>query len=72
VAEKLSARVPEGVSVLIDIDRRWAAALDLDTGRPNLLIIDPEGRLTATFRGLCTPELEAPVMHRLEQLLERP
>jgi hypothetical protein len=72
VASKLIDRVPEGVSVLIDMDRRWADGLDLDTDRPNLLIVDPEGRLVAAFRGLCTPELEAPVVHQLERLLEQP
>jgi hypothetical protein len=72
MAAKLIERVPEGVSVLIDMDRRWAAGLGLDTGRPNLLIFDSDLQLVAAFRGLCTPELEAPVLHQLEQLLERP
>ena len=48
VAAKIRERVPEGVSVLIDMDRGWALALELDTGRPNLLIVDHDGVLIAT------------------------
>lgn len=70
VAARLSQHVPEGVSVSIDLDRVWATELGLDTGRPNLLIIDRDGRLVDTFRGLCKPELVAPVVERLEELLE--
>jgi hypothetical protein len=72
VASKLIERVPEGVSVLIDMDRQWADQLGLDTARPNLLIVDPEGSLVASFRGLHSPQLEAAVIHHLERLLERP
>lgn len=66
VAAKLGERVPEGVPVAIDMERAWANQLGLDTDRPNLLIFDRDGRLVTTFRGLCTPELLAPVVHRLE------
>lgn len=72
VAARLAERVPEGVSVLIDMDRVWATELDLDTGRPNLLIVDRNGQLVTTFRGLCAPELLIPVVDRLEELLEGP
>jgi hypothetical protein len=70
VTAKLGEHVPEGVSVLIDLDRIWATELGLDTGRPNLLVIDRDGRLITTFRGLCKPELFAPVVEQLEKLLE--
>ena len=72
VAAKIRERVPEGVSVLIDVDRAWATELDLDTERPNLLIIDRDGRLIASFRGLFAPELLEPVVDQLEELLETP
>ena len=34
VAQKLVKRVPEEVPILIDIERRWALELELDTARP--------------------------------------
>ena len=52
VAEKLAKRVPEDISILIDIERRWAGEMKLDTGRPNLLLFDEEGKLAAAFRAL--------------------
>jgi hypothetical protein len=72
VAAKLGEHVPEGVSVLIDLDRNWATELGLDTGRPNLLVIDRDGRLISTFRGLCKPEPFAPLVNELEDLLGGP
>lgn len=71
VAAKIRERVPEGVSVLIDMDRVWATELQLDTERPNLLIIDRDGRLVATSGGLFSPELLEPVVDQLEVLLEK-
>lgn len=65
IAKKLEERVPEGISVLIDIERRWAAALGLDTSRPNILLIDGEGKLVATYRGRHNPELAAEVIEKL-------
>jgi len=72
VADKLAARVPEEVAVLIDIDRRWSSALDLDTGRPNILLIDRQGHLIARFRGRPEPELVEEVSLRIEELLRGP
>jgi hypothetical protein len=72
VADKLATRVPEEVAVLIDIDRRWSSALDLDTGRPNLLLIDADGRLVASFRGRAEPALVDEVASRIEELLRDP
>src|SRR5262245_5435565 len=45
VAEVLARRVPPDVAVLIDIDRRWARELALETDAPNLLLVDGEGAL---------------------------
>lgn len=72
VAAKLGERVPDGVPVLIDMERVWATRLGLDTSRPNILIFDRAGRLVSTSQGLCTPELLAPVVHQLESTAEAP
>ena len=70
VAEKLRERVPEDVSVLIDLERKWALSLELDTDQPNLLIFDREGRLVSSYRGGRNRFLEAYVSKDLEELLE--
>ena len=72
VADKLADRVPEEVAVLIDVDRRWANALGLDTDRPNILLIDRQGHLVARFRGRSEPELVEEVSLRIEELLRKP
>jgi len=72
VAEKLRERVPEGVSVLLDLDRRWATALGLDTGAPNLLVIGPDGELLKAFAGRHDPELADRVAGFLAARLEAP
>jgi hypothetical protein len=69
VSAKLRERVPEGVSVLIDMDRRWAAALGLDTSRPNLLVLDADGGLVASVRGRHDPELEDQVATAITDLM---
>jgi hypothetical protein len=69
VAAKLAEQVPEGVSVLIDLERRWAAELGLDASRPTLLLIDREGRLAATAAGRHEPALAAEVAARLAELV---
>jgi hypothetical protein len=51
VAEKLRKRVPEDVSILIDVDRRWFQELQLDTDHTNLLVFDGTGALRAMVRG---------------------
>jgi len=70
VARKLAKRVPEDVPILIDIDRRWAEELQLDTGRPNLLLIDRDGRLIANFRGRMDPPLLEEVLAALGPFVE--
>jgi hypothetical protein len=69
IASKLLERVPEGVPVLIDLDRRWATVLGLDTERPNILLIDGNGKLVSAFRGRHSPELAAEVIRELEAIL---
>ncbi len=50
----LARRVPREVVVLIDLQREWARALELDTAAPNLLLVDQASRVTARFRGRWT------------------
>jgi len=69
VQEKLSARVPEEVPVLIDLERLWATELELDTARPNILLLDGTGGLVARYRGRKEKVLVEEVGARLEQLL---
>jgi hypothetical protein len=56
VAEKLRKRVPEEVPVLIDLERRFARRLDLDTREVNVLVFDASGGLVGRLRGRATPE----------------
>ena len=70
VAEKLIARVPKGVSVLIDMDRRWATALSLDTSQPNLLLFNRQGKIAARYRGHPTDGFLERVATRVRQVLE--
>jgi hypothetical protein len=72
VAKKLSQRVPEGVSVLIDIDRVWASEFDLDTSKPQLLVLDIDGELIYSLSGRWKPELEGELFSVLEPLMEEP
>ncbi len=69
VAEKLVRRVPEEVSVWIDLERRWASELELDTSRPNLLLFDRDGKLTARFEGRKNEVLLERVSLALEELV---
>jgi hypothetical protein len=52
VAAKLRKRLPEDVSVLIDLDGVWAERYGLDVSVPNLLIFAPDGTLVATHAGM--------------------
>jgi hypothetical protein len=71
IAAKLVDRVPDGVSVLIDVERRWATALALDTSRPNILVIDGDNQLVSVHRGRHSPELAAEVIEGLKETLNR-
>jgi hypothetical protein len=61
VTAVLSRRVPPEAVVLIDIERRWARELDLDTAVPNLVLVDAEGEITARFRGRWNEQLASDV-----------
>ena len=69
VASKLLDQVPDGVSVLIDMESRWGTELRLDTSRPNLIIVDGSGRVRATYAGRHEPGLAAVVISDLEKLV---
>lgn len=72
VASKLVKRVPEEVSILIDLEGRWSRGLDLDTDRPNVLVIDREGRLVDSVRGRHEAELAARLGAALDGLAAAP
>lgn len=68
-AATLRKRVPAGVAVLMDLDRRWASTLKLDTGLPNLLLVDGSGRLVGQWRGRYGEALAAEVMAAVEPVV---
>jgi hypothetical protein len=72
VANKLAQRVPEEVSVLIDLERRWADELELETDRPNLLLFDRRGRLASAIRGRAEPDLLDRFCADIATILEAP
>ena len=69
VAGKLRLVVLERVPVLVDMERQWARALDLDTDVPNVLLFTRDGNLAARYRGRWHPDNVAEVAARLHQLL---
>lgn len=70
VAEKLLQRVPEGISVLIDMERRWATTLSLDTSQPNILLFNQDGKIAARYRGHPTDGFLERVATRVKEVLE--
>lgn len=72
VAERLSARVPDGVSVLIDMERAWARELGLDTSRPNLLLLGGDGRLVASVAGRWSESADDPLFDAVDRLIGGP
>lgn len=70
VAERLRERVPDGVSVLIDMDRLWATALALDTSRPNLLLFGPDGALRSAHHGKHDEDLAIEVLADIGRQLD--
>jgi len=68
VAKALRKRVPEEVSVLIDLERRFARDLELDTREVNVLLFDAAGGWVGHLRGRPTPGNLDQVTTRLESL----
>jgi hypothetical protein len=71
VVDKLVRRVPDEVSVLIDLEGRWAQAFELDTARPNLLLFDRDGGLAGQYRGLHQATTAEQVARRISELRSR-
>jgi len=58
--------------VLIDIERRWARDLQLDTSRPNLLLFDRHGKIVARERGRAERELVDAFAAKIRELASAP
>jgi hypothetical protein len=72
VADVLERRVPKEVAVLIDLQRLWARQLALDTGAPNLILVDAQGDLVAQFRGRWKKDLATEVAQRVALMSATP
>ena len=72
VVEKLGERIPDDVSVLIDMESRWAENLDLDSSRPTLLLVDRSGNLVASYFGSYEAGLASTVVKHVEVVLAEP
>jgi hypothetical protein len=68
VLDRLDGRVPEEVSLLIDMEGRFARELGLDTSQPNLLLFDSELRITHRFLGRQTEAMVERVAAALAEL----
>ena len=66
VARSLRGKLPQDVSVLIDMDGVWASTYDLDTSEMNVVLFDRDGRLVARFRG----RREAALTERISEEIE--
>ena len=65
VADILRQRVPENISVLIDIENHWAGYYSLDTNEPCLVLLDSNHSVVAKFRGRPKGELVDDVINAL-------
>ena len=61
----LLKRVPENVSVLIDMRNLWATSYALDTSEPCLVLLDGDHNVVAKFRGRPKGQLVDDVMNAL-------
>jgi hypothetical protein len=68
VLDRLEGRVPDEVSILIDMEGRWAGTLGLDTSTPNLLLFDANLELAHLFRGRQTEAMVDRVAAAFEAL----
>lgn len=65
VADLLRKKVPEDISVLIDLQRHWANYYTLETSEPCLVLFDSDHHVVAKFRGRPKGELVSDVMNAL-------
>jgi hypothetical protein len=70
VAETFRKRLPEDLAVGIDLDGRWAAALNVDTSVPNILVFDANGELDAVHSGMFDDKLFAQAAADIDLLLK--
>jgi hypothetical protein len=68
VIDKLEGRVPDEVSILIDLDGTWRRAYGLRTHRPNVLLFDRRGRLVRTLRANSEAALADRVVEWIDEL----
>jgi len=69
VLDKLDGRVPDDVSILVDLEGTWRRTYALQTRRPNVLLFDVDGRLRRTIRGTVDPEIAERVTGWIRELL---
>ena len=65
VADMLRKRVPEDISVLIDLQNQWASHYTLDTSEPCLVLFDSDHNVVAKFRGRPKGQLVDDVINTL-------
>ena len=65
VADMLRKKVPEDISVLIDLQSNWANHYTLETSEPCLVLFDSDHHVVAKFRGRPKGELVNDVMDAL-------
>jgi hypothetical protein len=68
VLDRLEGRVPEEISILIDMEGSWARTLGLDTSSPNLLLFDADLGLAHLFQGRKTGAMVERVAAAVEAL----
>ena len=70
VAEAFRKRLPEDLSVGIDLEGSWAAALDVDTSVPSILVFDARGELDAVHSGMFDDRLFAQAAADIDLLVK--
>lgn len=71
VATKLRERVPEGVSIQIDLQGLWAKHYALDTREPCLLLFDSAHNVVARYRGRAREALLGEVVLALQPYFQQ-
>jgi hypothetical protein len=65
VASMLRKKVPQDISVLIDLQSHWASRYILDTSEPCLVLFDSDHHVVTKFRGRPKGELVNEVLNAL-------
>jgi len=72
VADMLRKKVPEDISVLIDLQNQWASQYTLDTSEPCLVLFDSDHHVVAKFRGRPKGALVNDVINTLRDYFPAP